>query len=298
MENTEPQYDCPDWHTLNHKYTIDPYGDNRMDFFDRKGAVGFITWSMDDGEVEKIHVGDKCRRKGLGRHIWNTSTEYSEDNRLPTPKHSSRRSYLGDEFAKGIGGHIPSLTDDIDGWSSQKFMENDEDNLKIKSPLEILQKVAIEHNMPTPTTFLDSGSSATIFNTTNPNIVARISEKGECEKTMYEPHFQESKGVVKILLLITNDNYIISFKEKVNILYEQIIKRLYPKNGKEIIQILDNLYYYFYFYKPEEDPIPFLKKFKSTKYLAEAIEMGLPTSDLGGDNLGITKDNRIVAIDC
>jgi hypothetical protein len=119
MENTETQYDCPDWHTLNHKYTIDPYGDNRMDFFDRKGAVGFITWSMDDGEVEKIHVGDKCRRKGLGRHIWDTSTKYSEDNRLPTPKHSPRRSYLGNEFAKGIGGHIPRLTDDIDGWSSQ-----------------------------------------------------------------------------------------------------------------------------------------------------------------------------------
>jgi hypothetical protein len=174
----------------------------------------------------------------------------------------------------------------------KQFFENTEDNLKIKSPLEILQKVAIEHNMPTPTTFLDSGSSATIFNTTNPNIVARIAEKGECEKIMYEPHFQESKGVAKILLLITNDNHIVSFKEKVNTLYEQILKRLYPKNANKIIYTLDNLYF------PSENPIPFLKKFKSTKYLADAIEMGLPTNDLSSHNLGITQDNRIVAIDC
>lgn len=60
-----------------------------------------------------------AKKKGLGRHIWNTTTEYAEDNHLTPPKHSSRRSYLGDVFAKGIGGHIPNLTDDVDGWSNQ-----------------------------------------------------------------------------------------------------------------------------------------------------------------------------------
>jgi len=169
----------------------------------------------------------------------------------------------------------------------KQFLENDETNLK-----ETLQKAATEYNMPLPTTYLDSGAHATVFNTINPNIIARIAKKGECEKIMYEPHMQLSKGVAKILLLTTYDNYVISFKEKVNTLYEQILKRLYPKNANKIIYTLDNLYF------PSENPIPFLKKFKSTKYLADAIEMGLPTNDLSSHNLGITQDNRIVAIDC
>ena len=115
----ESEYDCPDWNSLDYKYIVDSNGDNRIDFFDRTGAVGYIIWNMDDGEVEKIYVGEKCRRKGLGRHIWETATEYSEKNGLVAPEHSSRRSYLGDVFAKGIGGYVPRLTDDIDGWSNE-----------------------------------------------------------------------------------------------------------------------------------------------------------------------------------
>lgn len=112
----ENVYNCPDWDTLRYKYIVDSNGDNRLDFFDKTGAVGYIIWSMEDGEVDKIYVGDNCRRKGLGTYIWDTATEFSEQKGLPPPEHSSRRSYAGDQFAKSIGGYIPSLTDDIDGW--------------------------------------------------------------------------------------------------------------------------------------------------------------------------------------
>lgn len=117
--NENEVYNCPDWDTLRYKYSVDANGDARLDFFDKTGAVGYLIWSLDDGEVEKIYVGDKCRRKGLGTHMWNTAVEYSKQNNIPEPEHSSRRSYEGEMFAQSIGGYVPRLTDDITGWSGR-----------------------------------------------------------------------------------------------------------------------------------------------------------------------------------
>jgi|TARA_R110000787_G_scaffold336_8_gene1223 GNAT superfamily N-acetyltransferase len=106
-----------DWESLNHKYNGDEFT-HRLDFFNNSGAIGFIEWDRDSGEVEKIYVGDKIRRNGVGTYIWDTAEEWAEENQELPPEHSSRRSKDGDEFAKSMGGNIPSLTDDIDGWSS------------------------------------------------------------------------------------------------------------------------------------------------------------------------------------
>jgi len=53
---------------------------------------------------------------GVGTHIWDTAIEWSKENNAELPEHSSRRSFEGDSFAKSVGGYIPRLTDDIDGW--------------------------------------------------------------------------------------------------------------------------------------------------------------------------------------
>jgi Acetyltransferase (GNAT) domain len=102
---------------LRSKYTND--GDHRIDVFNNSGAVGYIEWDSSDGEVIKIFVGKPYRRQGVATHLWELATEWAENNNELPPEHSSRRSKEGDEFAKSIGGYIPDLTDDIDGWSSR-----------------------------------------------------------------------------------------------------------------------------------------------------------------------------------
>jgi GNAT superfamily N-acetyltransferase len=108
-----------DWESLNYKHSETLYGDNRLDFFNKHGVVGFIEWDTDDGEVSKIYVGEPYRRKGIATYIWEAATEWAEQNNQPVPEHSSRRSYEGEQFARSIGGYVPRLTDDIDGWSSR-----------------------------------------------------------------------------------------------------------------------------------------------------------------------------------
>jgi len=104
--------------TLNWKYKNDD-GDHRIDVFNNSGAVGFIEWDSSDGEVIKIFVGKPYRREGVATHLWNLAIEWAEENDEHAPEHSSRRSKEGDEFAKSIGGYIPDITDDIDGWTSR-----------------------------------------------------------------------------------------------------------------------------------------------------------------------------------
>lgn len=107
-----------DWDSLNFKHSEDETH-NRLDFYNKSGAVGFIEWSKDDGEVDKIHVGKPYRRKGIGTHIWETAVDWANENDQIEPQHSSRRSYEGEQFAKNIGGYLPKLKDDITGWSNE-----------------------------------------------------------------------------------------------------------------------------------------------------------------------------------
>jgi GNAT superfamily N-acetyltransferase len=108
-----------DWDSLKFKHTEDE-DSNRLDFYNNNGAVGYIEWSKSNGEVDKIYVGEPYRRKGVATYIWQTAEEWANQNGQPEPQHSSRRSKEGDEFARSIGGYIPRLTDDIDGWSSKE----------------------------------------------------------------------------------------------------------------------------------------------------------------------------------
>jgi hypothetical protein len=107
-----------DWDTLKFKYSEDD-SDRRLDFFNKQGAVGYIVWEKDGGEVSSLFVGEKMRRLGVATFMWETATELSEKNSYDQPEHSSRRSEAGDGFAQSVGGYIPRLTDDVDGWTSR-----------------------------------------------------------------------------------------------------------------------------------------------------------------------------------
>lgn len=109
-----------DWDSIKWKYSIDEnYNVHRIDIFNNTGALGFIEWDIDSGEIEKIFIGDKIRRLGLGTHLWELAKDYAEEHDLSEPEHSSRRSREGDGWAQAVGGRVPDLTDDIDGWSSR-----------------------------------------------------------------------------------------------------------------------------------------------------------------------------------
>jgi hypothetical protein len=109
-----------DLYPLKHKYSFDE-DDNlhRIDVFNSSGAVGFIEWDADSGEIEKVAVGTPNRRKGVATELWDLATAWAEENGAEPPSHSSRRSADGDAWARSIGGHVPDLTDDIDGWSTR-----------------------------------------------------------------------------------------------------------------------------------------------------------------------------------
>jgi GNAT superfamily N-acetyltransferase len=109
-----------DWDSIKTKYSKDEnYNVHRIDVFNNTGALGYIEWDIDDGEIQKIFVGDKIRRLGLGTHIFELAQDYAEEHSLVEPEHSSRRSFEGDAWANAVGGRVPGLTDDIDGWSSR-----------------------------------------------------------------------------------------------------------------------------------------------------------------------------------
>lgn len=99
------------------------YNDNtdshEVEAFTDSGQVGRLVWDDDTGEIEHLHVGDKYRRKGVATALWETAHEESSDLGVTPPAHSSIRTKAGDSWARAVGGHVPRLTDDVDGWSNQ-----------------------------------------------------------------------------------------------------------------------------------------------------------------------------------
>jgi ribosomal protein S18 acetylase RimI-like enzyme len=82
------------------------------------GQVGRLVWDANDGEISHLHVGEKMRRRGIATSMWDTAHEEAETRGIIPPKHSSSRTEAGDAWARAVGGHVPGLKDDVDGWSS------------------------------------------------------------------------------------------------------------------------------------------------------------------------------------
>lgn len=84
------------------------------------GQVGRMVWNSEDGEISHLHVGENVRRRGIATSMWETAHEEAEARGITPPEHSSTRTKLGDSWARSVGGHVPRLTDDVDGWSSER----------------------------------------------------------------------------------------------------------------------------------------------------------------------------------
>ena len=107
-----------DWDQVKHRYSHGN-GLHRIDLSDPSGALGHMAWDDDDGVVSSLFVGEKVRRSGLATHLWELATDLSREKGFTPPEHSDARTEAGDAFAHSIGGYIPRLADDVDGWSGR-----------------------------------------------------------------------------------------------------------------------------------------------------------------------------------
>lgn len=148
-----------------------------------------------------------------------------------------------------------------------------------------------------PTTFLDSGNSASVFNTNNPGIVIRVGPTDDCESTLADEDIQETGGVAKIFFIreleLAGQTYGVSWKERVDPNVEGFLLRNHRDQYQDVGSVLASLYHV------TREGIKILKSFEPTSLLAAAIFAGLPVSDLALEsNLGVTKNGHIVAFDC
>lgn len=177
---------------------------------------------------------------------------------------------------------------------------------KFDNIFDVLKTFAIEENLPHPTTYLNHGTNAIIFDTTNPNVIARIVwlnspmlGRKSCDKVMAQKQFQNSGGVCRIYLHednyedIDGNTHEITYKEKLNTKWQDYIKEQYPNDANNIIKILSNMNASYRY-----EDLNYLNDFDSLKNLVSAIRLGLPTFDLHADNFGIDKKNNIVVVDC
>lgn len=174
-----------------------------------------------------------------------------------------------------------------------------------------------------PKQFIASGDEAVVYTTENPDIIVRVEytpHPQACDKLMGRSDIQATGGVAKIYgkKIAPPPSSLVSFfsglfrsssekpvtytyKEKVNTNWKNILKSKYGE--KKVEDIMDQMHdlsnsgrlgggHYF------ENPKNALKSYPEFLNLIKAIDLGLPIVDLHEDNLGMTKDGIIVAIDC
>jgi hypothetical protein len=184
-------------------------------------------------------------------------------------------------------------------WWSRHRMDHLRDAV-----VEELQRNRLRR-LPHPTTFLDDGQNAAVFDSDDPDVVVRIGPtQGSHEDVLLE--LQDTGGVVKVhgLLEIPAERMpegvarVVTWKERLGHGVQSLLFESYPEQeATEIIVALNSLYH-------DGTPgrvrraVALLAKYPETEGLARAIREGLPTNDLSADsNLGVTRDGRIVAYD-
>ena len=172
--------------------------------------------------------------------------------------------------------------------------------------LKVAKNVSEKYNLAKPTSYLDGGFYAKVYNTEDPNLVIRVArnEESECEKKINEKEIQETGGVVKVYHQYEEDydeeNYIISYKEKVDTNWLGYLKKQYSEISEEYKVLIDVIQWKLSsqseFYAKQG--LEILKKYKETDNLVNAVEAGISSDDLHKDNIGVNKSGNIVVIDC
>lgn len=154
--------------------------------------------------------------------------------------------------------------------------------------------------LPSPTWFLDRGMTADVFETTNPDIVLRvqpiIDDEPLPEESFFDEELQETGGMVRVFGAVTvelgEQSYFCTWKEKIDPYVEGFLLRtLPPEDADRICMSLLSL-------ASHHRSIQALADYPATEGLYKAIRRGMSTDDLDlSENIGVTKDGRIVAFD-
>lgn len=195
-------------------------------------------------------------------------------------------------------------------YSTTQFEYVDKTQSSSDPLFDAATQLATKHNLPNPRKFIAKGNYASIYETDNPKVILRITSAdstqhvtdSQCDKKMAETNIQKSGGVVKIFKQfvdsINGEQYLVSYKEKVNTEWQNFLKSKYdPVTYKNIMHI-------FQWELPAKDTnlanqaLEKLKQYPETRNLAKAVQNGIPNHDLTSDNLGVDSNGNIVAIDC
>ena len=67
-------------------------------------SKGFIKWHPHTGEILDVFVGREDRRKGIATAMLKESRRIAKEKGLAVPKHSKKRSDMGDAWIKAQRG--------------------------------------------------------------------------------------------------------------------------------------------------------------------------------------------------
>lgn len=179
---------------------------------------------------------------------------------------------------------------------------------KLGSAVEMAMQLAEEYDLPKPIRKIDEGTQAHIFDTKDPNIILRISNddvRNSCEKIIEKPEFQATGGVNVVYKVIRKDKLLFSWKEKVivNWLDDLTAKYKYDRKKTDALFNLESLNRFAEHEEALARLLNTLRTIPETENIVSAIELGIPTDDVTGHNLGLSKPdskfpNSIQVIDC
>lgn len=151
---------------------------------------------------------------------------------------------------------------------------------------------------PAPTQYLDSGmQGGFVFRTVDPDVVVRVgldAGGNQYEDLFCFPDPDLASGMVRSFGCWERNGIRVTWKERVDTDVEGFLLRRYsnPEERDPAMRALVGLYG-----APSRN-LAILRRYPETAGLARAIRNGLPTDDLDlTQNLGVTKDGRVVAYD-
>lgn len=125
------------------------------------------------------------------------------------------------------------------GYDPKKLMQSfiDEDLQQEEFYKKIANKIAQSKNLPLATNLLAEGGFALVFNTTNPNMVVRVTDNEElnnaCDYVISRPEIQATGGVNKIFGMFTHKEFqkeqelLVMYKEKVETNWQPLFNNVF-----------------------------------------------------------------------
>lgn len=157
--------------------------------------------------------------------------------------------------------------------------------------LEIARQAhARRPGLPSPTELFDWGLNAAVFESTDPDVLIRVTHRDTLGNELLLLDEDFKGGVARLFGVVHLGDFVITWKERVSTNVQGfLVARGEPETARALLGLYDGL---------SEPQLETLKASEYTRGLAEAIELGLPTADIDLSlNLGVTRDGRVVAYD-